>query len=118
MSNFLQDQGNQEITRPAPGREQVIPQIDAEIVEKGHFWMETSVVYQKFLETDVSSASRLRGVFSENRKILPHSIERQLGPGTLPSTAPEDGRLREGSLLCLHHAPDHGLGGVRRSTSS
>ncbi len=45
--------GNQGITRPAPEREQVIPQIDpreigaafhragAEIVEKDHFWMET-----------------------------------------------------------------------------
>ncbi len=76
---------------------------------------EPSVVYQKFLKIDVSSTSRLRGVFSESRKILPHSIERQLGPGTLPSTAPEDGRLREGSLLCLHHAPDHGLGGVRQA---
>jgi hypothetical protein len=59
--------------------------------------------------------SRLRGVFSESRKILPHSIERQLGPETLPSTAPEDGRLRGGSLLCLHQAPDHGLGGVPRA---
>jgi hypothetical protein len=58
---------------------------------------------------------QLRGVFSESRKILPHSIERQLGPGTLPSTAPEDVRLREGGLLCLHHAPDHGLGGVRQA---
>ena len=76
---------------------------------------EPSVVYQKFLEINVSSTSRLRGVFSENRKILPHSMERQLGPETLPSTAPEDGRLREGSLLCLHHAPDHGLGGVRQA---
>jgi hypothetical protein len=75
----------------------------------------TSVVYQKFLEIDVSSTSRLRGVFSENRKILPHSMERQLGPETLPSTAPEDGRLREGALLCLLHAPDHGLGGVRQA---
>jgi hypothetical protein len=28
----------------------------------------TSVVYQKFLEIDVSSTSRLRGVFSESRK--------------------------------------------------
>ncbi len=91
-------------------------------------------MYQKFLEIDVSSTSRLRGVFSESRKILPHSMERpfglerldlssstglraerQLGPETLPSTAPEDGRLREGSLLCLHQAPDHGLGGVRRA---
>jgi hypothetical protein len=72
-------------------------------------------VYQKFLEIDVSSTSRLRGVFSESRKILPHSMERQLGPDTLPSTAPEDGRLREGSLLCLRHAPDHGLGGVPRA---
>ena len=26
------------------GREQGIPQIDAEIVEKGHFWVETSLV--------------------------------------------------------------------------
>jgi hypothetical protein len=34
-------------------------------------------VYQKFLEIDVSSTSRLRGVFSENREILPHSMERQ-----------------------------------------
>jgi hypothetical protein len=47
--------------------------------------MESSVVYQKFLEIDVSSTSRLRGVFSESRKILPHSMERQLGPETLPS---------------------------------
>jgi hypothetical protein len=31
MSNFSQDQGNQGITRPARRREQVIPQIDAEI---------------------------------------------------------------------------------------
>ena len=27
---------------PPRGREQEIPQIDAEIAEKGHFWMETS----------------------------------------------------------------------------
>jgi hypothetical protein len=73
------------------------------------------VVYQKFLEIDVSPTSRLRGVFSEGRRILSHSMERQLGPETLPSTAPEDGRLREGSLPCLHHAPDHGLGGVRQA---
>jgi len=49
IGNFSQGQGNQEITRPAPKREQVIPQIDpreigsafhgadAEIAEKGHF---------------------------------------------------------------------------------
>jgi hypothetical protein len=74
-----------------------------------------SVVYQKFLEINVSSTSRLRGVFSENRKVLPHSMERQLAPEILPSTAPEDGRLREGNLLCLHRAPDHGLGGVRQA---
>jgi hypothetical protein len=36
MINFSQGQENQEITRPALGREQVIPQIDAEIAEKGH----------------------------------------------------------------------------------
>jgi len=35
-------ESNQGITRPAPRREQVIPQIDAEIAEKGHFWMETT----------------------------------------------------------------------------
>ena len=42
-------------------------------------------------------------------------MERQLSPETLPSTAPEDGRLRGGSLPCLRQAPDHGLGGVRRA---
>ena len=42
MSNFSQGQGNQGITRPALRREQVIPQIDAEIAEKGHFRMETN----------------------------------------------------------------------------
>jgi hypothetical protein len=41
-------------------------------------------------------------------------MERQLGSRTLPSTAPRDGRLRGGSLTCLHQALDHGLGGVRR----
>ncbi len=76
------------------------------------------VVSQKFFEIDVLFTSRLRGVFSESRKILPQSIERQLGPGTLPSTAPEDGRLREGSLPCLRQAPDHGLGGVRRALNN
>jgi hypothetical protein len=45
--------------------------------------LDPSVVYQKFLEINVSSTSRLRGVFSESRKILPHSIERQLGPEAL-----------------------------------
>jgi hypothetical protein len=47
-------ESNQGITRPAPRREQVVPQIDpgeicaafhgagAEIEEKGHFWMETN----------------------------------------------------------------------------
>ncbi len=48
------------------------------------------------------------GSLSEGRKVLPHFIERpfglelraerQLGPETLPSTAPEDGCLREGGL--------------------
>jgi hypothetical protein len=42
ISNFSQGQGNQGITRPAFRREQVIPQIDAEIAEKGNFWMETT----------------------------------------------------------------------------
>ena len=55
------------------------------------------------------------GLFSEGRKVLPHSIERQLGSRTLYCTAPGDGRLRGGSLPCLHQAPDHGLGGVRRA---
>jgi len=42
MSNFSQDQGNQGIARPACRmREQANPQIDAEIAEKGHLWMET-----------------------------------------------------------------------------
>ena len=35
-------ESNQGITRPALRREQVIPQIDAEIAEKGNFWMETN----------------------------------------------------------------------------
>jgi hypothetical protein len=34
----------------------------------------TSVVYQKFLDIDVSSTSRLRGVFSENRKQILKSL--------------------------------------------
>ena len=42
MCNFSQDQGNQGIPRPALRREQVIPQIDAEIAENDHFWMETN----------------------------------------------------------------------------
>jgi hypothetical protein len=88
------------------------------MLDAGYWILEypvSGVVYQKFLEMNVSSASRLRGVFSENRKILSHSMERQLGLETLPSTAPEDGRLREGGLLCLLHAPDHSLGGVRQA---
>jgi hypothetical protein len=37
-----QDQGSQGIARPAcMMREQANPQIDADIVEKGHLWMET-----------------------------------------------------------------------------
>ena len=35
-------ESNQGIPRPALRREQVIPQIAAEIAEKGHFWMETN----------------------------------------------------------------------------
>jgi len=57
MSNFSQGQGNQGIPLPALRREQVIPQIDpreigctfhgagAEIAEKGHFWMETNLLF-------------------------------------------------------------------------
>jgi hypothetical protein len=41
MGNFSQSQGNQGIARPALQREQVIPQIHAEIAEKGLFWMVT-----------------------------------------------------------------------------
>jgi hypothetical protein len=42
MSNFLQEQGNQGIARPAYiRREQANPQVDADIAEKGHLWMET-----------------------------------------------------------------------------
>jgi len=36
-------ESNQGIMRPAPRREQIIPQIDAEIAEKGYFWMETNI---------------------------------------------------------------------------
>jgi len=39
MSNFSKGQGNQVITRPAPSRKQAIPQIDAEVSGKDHFWM-------------------------------------------------------------------------------
>ena len=44
MSNFSQGQGNQGIMRRRTiwYAAQLIPQIDAEIAEKGHFWMETS----------------------------------------------------------------------------
>jgi hypothetical protein len=42
MSNFSQNQGNQGIVRPTYMREQANPQIDADIAEKGHFWMETN----------------------------------------------------------------------------
>ena len=42
MSNFSQDQGDQGIARPAYMREQADPQIDADIAEKGHLWMETN----------------------------------------------------------------------------
>jgi hypothetical protein len=36
-------ESNRGITHPATQREQVIPKIDAEIAEKGHFWMETTL---------------------------------------------------------------------------
>jgi len=40
MSNFFKIKEG----RPAPkGREQLTPQIDAEIVKKGHFWLDTSL---------------------------------------------------------------------------
>jgi hypothetical protein len=43
MCNFSQDQENQGIARPACRmREQANPQIDADIAEKGHLWMETN----------------------------------------------------------------------------
>jgi hypothetical protein len=43
MSNFLQDQGNQGVGPEAYiwYAAQLTPQIDAEIVKKGHFWMDT-----------------------------------------------------------------------------
>jgi len=44
MRIFTQDQG---IMRPALRREQIIPQIDAEIAKKGHFWMETITYLKK-----------------------------------------------------------------------
>jgi len=34
-----------ELRVPSFGREQAIPQIDAEIGEKGHLWMETNYAY-------------------------------------------------------------------------
>jgi hypothetical protein len=67
------------------------------------------------LLTKINNELLAVGVSFRGRKVLPHSMERQLGPETLPSTAPEDSRLRGGSLPCLHHAPDHGLGGVRQA---
>jgi hypothetical protein len=44
MSSFSQGQGNQGIPRRRTNwyAAQGIPQIDAEIAEKGHFWMKTS----------------------------------------------------------------------------
>jgi hypothetical protein len=44
MIHFSQDQGNQGIARRRTESyaAQGIPQIDAEIAEKGHFWMETA----------------------------------------------------------------------------
>jgi len=43
MSSFLQDQENQGIARRRTEvRRTTIPQIDAEIAEKGHLWMETN----------------------------------------------------------------------------
>ncbi len=53
-------------------------------------------------------------LFSEGRKALPHSIERQLGLEILHSTAPEENLRCNGNLLCLHRAPEHGIGGVRQ----
>ena len=68
--------------------------------------LSASTVSQKFLEKIWGSfVSRLWGVFSESRKVLPHSMERQLGSRTLLSTAPEDNRLRGGSLPCLAAGP-------------
>ena len=49
-------------------------------------------------------------LFSEGRKVLPHSIERQLGPEILRRTAPEDSLRCNGNLLCLHGLPEHGIG--------
>jgi hypothetical protein len=47
MSNFSQGQGSQGITRRRTNWyvAQVIPQIDAEIAEKGRFWTESSEVF-------------------------------------------------------------------------
>jgi len=41
MSNFRKIKEIKGLRVPPGGREQGIPQIDAEIAEKGHFWMET-----------------------------------------------------------------------------
>jgi len=74
MRYFLQDPEYQRITRPAVLREQMIPQIDAEIVKNGHLWMETiyggnrSQVLRTFFPEDwnAEGAKLPRGKVTEN----------------------------------------------------
>ncbi|MFO7972457.1 MAG: hypothetical protein R6U40_11985, partial [Desulfobacterales bacterium] len=60
-------QGNQGITRPAPRREQIISQIDAEIAEKSNFRMETKYIYELFCygKSKGSLDINLHGDFTE-----------------------------------------------------
>ena len=81
MRNFSQDQGsrdppdrvglstakrckvNQGIARPAyRRREQANPQIEADIAEKGHFWMETSYILRPHSAPSRIASSALRGL--------------------------------------------------------
>ena len=54
------------------------------------------------------------GSLSEDRKALPHSMERQLGLKTHPRTAPEGNRCCNFCLLCLYRAAYFGIGGILR----
>jgi hypothetical protein len=65
MRNFSQDQGNQGIARPAyRRREQANPQIDADIAEKGHFWLETKKRIKGFIQSQGKQAATRHSDFS------------------------------------------------------
>ena len=70
MSNFLQGQGNQEIARRRAFRyvAQEIAQIDVEIAEKGHLWMEINnfpyqIVRVSFSNSRVHNLTHLTEAF-------------------------------------------------------